>query len=519
MDKSFKSIIGLRELDEASLDDARKTFNAYRQKGVILNSKWDSDKWMLTDEYSNVNLYFELKKKDYYGLTKKEMKNWLKVYVCQMLGQLGLSTTQRTLVDIRTILNSDKKIETSFITRIEDFITIVPINDEGKEELFSKVDDFYIEPIKGNQRNLAAFNSYFLFNDIILNFWKECNDEDSKLFYFPLWLWWKITVIIPQRPKEFILIPRNCLRKDGDKYFIRLRRDNLKGKEKTVSYKLNEDFWIDEYQITNDIGKEIKWYLDKTKDYNNQIDTLFVMYTHYKGIHKSVGIRNRYLTRANFSTIMRYFYEFIIKDKYGYEIVYDRSKKYLDSNQIQYLYLGDTRHLSMINIIAEGGTPMLAMQLAGHDNIEISANYFSNITRLIECKTYRMAKTDSNYLISGPTAVIKTVKFTKVKNGRCYSEKLSEGNFEDCEKALGEHGEIGYCDLCPYFRKDVLAENNIKNRLDKEYKQLSKVVNAVRKSKGDVEEIVQVINQIKATTHSYQQFLLEEIKNGKKQTN
>lgn len=516
MDKSFKSNIGLSELDAISLNNAYKVFNAYKEKGIILNTSWDSERWFLTDEYSNTNFLFSIKDKEYFGLSKKEMTDWLKTYICQVLGQLGLGTTQRLLVDLRTLLNTGKEIESSFITRIEEFISVLPIDDDAKEELYSKVDNFYGEYRTGKQRTLAAFNSYFLFNDILDNFWKECSNVDTKLFYFPIWLWWKITVIIPQRPKEFILMPRNCLTKIDDKYFIKLRRDKLKGGQRTVTYKINEDFEIDEYQITPEIGKEIEWYLEQTKDYYNHIDTLLVMHPHYQGLGRSVGLRNRYLTRANFSTIFRYFYKDIIQDFYGYEIVEDRTKKYLNSNQIQYLHLGDTRHLSMINIIAEGGTPLLAMELAGHDNVDISANYFSNITRMIECKTYRLANGQTDYLISGPTAVIKTVKFSKVKNGRCYSEKFENQDFEDCCNAYGEHGEIGACEFCPYFRKDGFANDSIVNRLNNQYKQLSTVVNAVRKNKGDVEEIVQVMNQIKTTAYTYQQFLLEDIKNGKK---
>lgn len=71
---------------------------------------------------------------------------------------------------------------------------------------------------------------------------------------------------------------------------------------------------------------------------------------------------------------------------------------------IQYMNLGDTRHLALINLIAEGATPMIAMELAGHDNPVMSAHYFSNITNWIECKTYhqykRLIKGKQEYTIS-----------------------------------------------------------------------------------------------------------------------
>ena len=57
------------------------------------------------------------------------------------------------------------------------------------------------------QRSLAQFDSYFLFNDILSDFWKRDISNDTRLFYYPIYLWWRITAIIPLRPKEFILTP------------------------------------------------------------------------------------------------------------------------------------------------------------------------------------------------------------------------------------------------------------------------------------------------------------------------
>ena len=53
---------------------------------------------------------------------------------------------------------------------------------------------------------------------------------------------------------------------------------------------------------------------------------------------------------------------------------------HMKDDEIQYIFLGDTRHLAMINILAEGGTPVLAMALAGHNNIDISMHYAANLT-------------------------------------------------------------------------------------------------------------------------------------------
>ena len=86
--------------------------------------------------------------------------------------------------------------------------------------------------------------------------------------------------------------------------------------------------------------------------------------------------------------VLKYFYNDVISGKYHLKIIDDRNLKHLNKGEIQRLHLGDTRHLALINIIADGGTPVLAMMLAGHDDINMASHYYSNITSLIECRTY-----------------------------------------------------------------------------------------------------------------------------------
>jgi len=50
----------------------------------------------------------------------------------------------------------------------------------------------------------------------------------------------------------------------------------------------------------------------------------------------------------------------------------------------------------VVNIVAEGGTPHMAMLLAGHSDITMSSHYYSNIANMIECKTYRKYKAISS---------------------------------------------------------------------------------------------------------------------------
>ena len=84
------------------------------------------------------------------------------------------------------------------------------------------------------KRKLAQFQSYFLFNDILNDYWVKPLSDEERLFYYPLYLWWQITAVVPLRPREFLLTQRNCLTEKDGKYYLTLRRNNLK--EKTREY-------------------------------------------------------------------------------------------------------------------------------------------------------------------------------------------------------------------------------------------------------------------------------------------
>ena len=58
----------------------------------------------------------------------------------------------------------------------------------------------------------------------------------------------------------------------------------------------------------------------------------------------------------------------------------------------------------MINLIAEGASPVTAMLLAGHDNVATSSHYFSNLSQFIECSSYqvyrKLTSSQTNYAVS-----------------------------------------------------------------------------------------------------------------------
>lgn len=540
----FEELPLLTVYDKGSIELARKRFNEYKLQGVIIEGVFDDDIWRLTDDYARIRIYFQINQvlyKKYYEeifqLKCDEFVAYLKTYVVLTLGQLVLNSVKEIVNDVRHIISCPPDNLMKGVVflkkgnRVLDFLTTLPENEETPELMNNLMDCLEclsdIQFSKRTQRQLASFESYFKFNDILNDFWKEERDKDIRLFYAPLYFWWKITAVIPLRPREFILTPKDCLAEKTDGYYLTLRRNQLKGgKNKSVFYEIGKDYKTVEYKIPDQLANELIQYKKETVKYDlNEIDTLFVTDSHYLHWKQRRHVNSRYFTYVNMNCVLRYFYGEIIQKKYGYQIIYteEKNSNYLEENEIEYIHLGDTRHIAMINILAEGGSIVTAMLLADHDNITMSAHYATNIASLIECKTYRQYK---RYLGQNHNS-LKLSHFDKLpqlnkkafhfENGdRCFSSNFIHRDISDCILVLGENGEIGDCKNCPYYRqatpdwaksKKIEMKQNIK--VDCDF--LKEIVESYRKGYSGKEDILQALMRLQSSSYTYQQFCEEQL--------
>lgn len=537
--EKYNVVFAISNMTETTVGEARKLFLGYKDSRVFLNKSFDDECWFACDEYANYTLDYRINIADYQefrkktGMDREEFQKYLKTYcICQM-GALAIGA-------IRGIIHTVKKViacktdcyeelyeggSGQYIGRVSEFLSLLGKNDENEElmellGILDDVEDTVRVSTNGGQRTLAAFESYFRFDEILKRFWAESDDEDEKLFFFPVWMWWNISAVIPLRPREFVLTPRQCITEADGKYYLTVRRSRLKGTGKTKSYKISKDYNTSRYQIPQSLAEEIRWYQEKTKDYpNTNINTLFVTDTHYSRWQRRSPYNSMYFTYINLRTCLRYFYDEIVIGRYGYSVIFERGNSVLSNEQeINYLQLGDTRHLALINLIAEGATPMVAMLLAGHDNPEMSSHYYSNISTLIECRTYRQYKqlTEGKqaYQLSTFEGRLHTGEFVLLEdNSRCYSAEIRKGSFSDCYKTVGPGGEVGLCQECRYHTDEGMsfrdAKQLYKNKIQQQCKNLEDIVRKIRSGRGEPEEIVQELLKLRDHNYSYKQYLLE----------
>ena len=544
-EKLVSSTLNYLYLEKTTVEDAKNKFNDYQDAGVIKeNYSFDDDEWQTTDEYSNVGFHFKFNKftynnyKSMFNIELDDFVSYLKAYLISLFGKNSLETIRNVLLDIIRILNVQpddiygvtEQINIYAPNLCSDFFASLPetSNISNIDELIDSIDSYSdVNLYKSNsaKRPLFDMDTYFKFDEIIREYWKSDISDDERLFYYPLYLWWILTAVIPLRPREFLLTERSCLKKNSKgEYLLTLRRNQLKGSNNTHEYKIVGDYSSDTYKIPDYLGIEIEQYIKITEKYDNtDINTLFVTEPHYKKWGQKKHSDSRFLSYINMNTILKYFYKEIIGERYNYIAVYENEGTYLPDNQIGYIHLGDTRHIAMINLMQEGGTPMLAMFLSGHTNTDMASHYYSNVTRLIECKTYReykrIASNNTKFEISRYSSLPQVNNYSKLEDGgRCHSSKYINGEIEDCLKSLGDNGEIGYCPNCLYYRNNTISffssDDIYKKHIKDDCDALKEAINLIREEKGDVEDIGEALLKLKSSSKSYEAYLLEKQRRG-----
>lgn len=538
--KLFRKVNEIVLFDDNMIESAKECFQDYVEKGIILTTNFEENRWATTNEYSNVSFIFNLNKFQYkrfyeqvFQLSFDDFVTYLKSFIVLSMEHHVLITLQAFLRDIKKLVKEIKVNEVFSLANMKisnpsvciDFLSTLPCLESNElTQLIEQLDELLNVSYQLNtkkQRKLAQFQSYFLFNDILNDYWVKPLSDEERLFYYPLYLWWQITAVVPLRPREFLLTQRNCLTEKDGKYYLTLRRNNLKGKDKGVSHKISEDYYLTTYEVPFKLASEILNYLELTKDLSStQLDTLFVTDSHYRKWKRVTGTKNRFLTYSNLNTILKYFFNEIVSQQYGYFVHHINSPKQLEEHEINFIHIGDTRHIAMINLIAEGASPVTAMLLAGHDSVTTSSHYFSNLSQFIECRSYQLYRKLTNSQTS--YAISKTQhKYTVNKDyvsldnkGRCYSPRFAEGDYSDCLKVISSHAELGSCTSCPFYRKagkDYFSmDKSFKKSIDEEALIVDEAIKRVRQGKGNIEDIGEALLKLKTVSRSYQEYLTEK---------
>ena len=538
-------------IDGRVLEAARAVKDAYAAQGVILDGELGEGCFLTSDELSRVRFSFRNIPEenynrlwaDYFDLPFETFLLYLQCSVLLLLGKRILASLRCLILDFKTIISLGPSADASKLREkplthphlAADILQSLPVPDRNysaRENLVEEIESSAL-PCRGSQRELPDFKSILTFGAILDDFWNHAS-PDKKLFYFPVCLWWKITCVLPTRPREFLVTPRKCVYLDeSGEWKLALRKNLIKGSGRLIHYKIAQDYEERTYPVPAPLAGLITEYVAMTACYHpTELDTLLIPDPHYLLNGRSKNKRSRYYTYANLRCALRLFLQDIVHGEYGYAVIDERDAEERAGDTrpgqdrvIQALQLGDTRHISLVNMIAEGVQPLAAMELAAHDNPKQTFHYAANLETYLQCATYRAymdrTYTRSMYSFNAAAAVRQFNEdspYEELDDGFCYSERFLKGSAEDCVRAFGPHSELGWCQRCPWFRSKtpaLIIPDTSRYLLDvkEDWALLTETIDTYRRDVlGKDEELFQVLLRAQASLNIYQNALLEDVK-------
>ncbi|OAB41781.1 hypothetical protein [Paenibacillus antarcticus] len=512
---------------------ALEKFKIYQNDGVI-QTEFNDDAWILSDEKDLVTLDFSFdevyvkKYMNHYSVT--EFKEVFKCYISFCLGQYIIGTLQELVFNIKELLyNTEcltkipKKRNLLFKTGIQDFIELMPF---ASEDILLEEERYKYNYVK--RRELAEYQSYFLFGRLLEEYWKSNATNDNKVFFYPIYLWWNITMILPVRVTEFTLTPKECVVGENGVQYFKIRRSKMKGnasRNRNITYKINEDYKIYDYAVSNEIAAMILDYKKLVKGYKeSNIDSLFVneVYVNANNKLKDYG----FFHTKHFSRLLDVFYCDVIEKDYNYRVIpKDKLKETnfvgevykLKVNEIVKISLGDSRHIAMQNMLLNGANILMAKEITGHENVDMIFHYSGNMKNLIRCKAYSLFELSKRKEIilesvtgNGQDFILRGGELTKsveVDQGKCFSPLFTQGNMEDC------YAVAGICEICNYFqgnknRKELIKKQELK--VEEKLKRLKRWISS-EKEYRNTDEYVILKNQLKASVENLLNAYVEEL--------
>lgn len=262
-----------------------------------------------------------------------------------------------------------------YINYIEDKVT-----EEKLKILYQykkKINEILIKTQSDNKaRTLPKSRDILLFDNYLNKFFYEDDvDENLKLFYMPILIWWKITIVIPMRPSEFCVgIKRDCLFQNDGNYYLKIERIKEKVNAKESHLPI-----LNKLQITKELYDLINDYIDKTNEFGetntlisyaaiyklrNILSETSPYFNHrYKFKAETIKVNTKHFTITILDHLLSDFYNTIIYEMYKDNLIQDK------------ILPGDTRHIAFTSLMLQGYSPVEIAIIGGHKNIQSLDNY------------------------------------------------------------------------------------------------------------------------------------------------
>lgn len=502
----FVRYLPVRSLDDDTRAEAETHFSEYLQKGIVVKGEFSDISWRVTNQLHCFTLDFSMnevlyrkKAESWTGCTAKCFQECLRAFSVFQLKACSMQYLQTTLKSLKTLASMDWEEAMGFAPderlQFVMFLKLIPGSNDLRDQVIEALETQKWDTKRKKPRELTNFSNYLHFNNKLDSYWDIASDDEKKL-YFPIYFWWKLTAILPLRCTEFLLTPRDCVKEEDGKYVLSIRRTKLKKGRRRVSHVINEDYQIERFEIPSWMFEAIKQYQRLTeRDSLPELGTLLV---------PRRKVPSGYYSYIQMSHLLQGFCCEIMGDE-NYPI-----------------HLGDTRHLAMINLILSGGSPVICRELAGHESTDISANYYANLSTVVESMVYEYYHGWSNSsMLQGSLLFPASLPAKKIRvdQGWCAAVEVEQGDITKCLESYSADGYVGNCIDCRYYYPDfpglkVQIEKNYKKAVDEDGKYLMQMIELVRKGLGYEEDIASALFRLQGSSRRYGSVLSRKFQEG-----
>jgi len=361
--------------------ELREKFFALQKTGYIINESFSDDEWIVRNELKDAASHLHINKNMY------KLKAFTLVYAentdAKTLGKaiafilkiLKVSDNLKNqYIDTRKIGQS-----TAYFTHVFELYLDFAEEDVAENRIIlERIVESEVN--NNNSRKLPNYQSILLLDFLIERFISE--DLDKNLKYYPIVLWWKLTMIIPMRPTEFFTLRKSDFHKDENGCFINIHRSKKSDPNNKDPHEIE---LIDFFKIDEKLYDLFIDYINKTEFFEAGEGYLF------NAINVHTSSDREYIGTNVLQYLEIKFYDNFISEKYGYTIVKKETRTFLKDNEIEFINYGDTRHLAFLNLIISGYNPYTIAQLGGHRNLSTQFSYYSGLTAYCTSKAFSLA--------------------------------------------------------------------------------------------------------------------------------
>lgn len=415
-------IKGLK-FDEDDIAKYKKHFEELKKEGILLeNCNYEDRTWKglglhhhktfdFGDYEYNNKIYQSLKA---YVVTRLYHNRESITGVSRSLGNLKNVLKETKIFDIRELNHFSDYMEArpdstkaTLVTDILSYLLFNPV--EYKEEFSEVVLNSDMDNSK-IPRKIPPIMSVIAFSEELEKFFINANNEE-KIKYYPVYLWWKITSIIPLRPNEFIQIKKNCIKTENNKHFLTLPRS--KQEPNPLSKKIVVPT-CDKIEINDELNDLISEYISISKIDNEEYLIPLSIYTRFKekaGTSHGLSIFKDRIGYLHMRDLLNDFqdniiglnYKIIDREEYYRELeniesneeeipnVQEKLKATTDilsANKFVRINLGDTRHFAFCSLMLQGFNPLTIASIGGHKKLDSQMNYHKHLDVYVDCYTY-----------------------------------------------------------------------------------------------------------------------------------